>query len=71
MTNQSILLTVLDFSKAFDKVPHEGLLSKLPYYGIRGPLLNWSESFLTNRTHHSSSLDELEIKNYDSTKPFI
>jgi hypothetical protein len=41
---------LLDFSKAFDKVPHERLASKLGYYGIRGTLLQWIRSFLANRT---------------------
>ena len=39
----------LDFSKAFDSVPHERLLLKLHSYGIRDPLLSWVRSFLTNR----------------------
>ena len=54
---------VLDFAKAFDKVPHQRLLAKLEYYGIRGPLLHWIKTFLTNREQrvvldgcHSSSV---------------
>ena len=43
-------LQILDFSKAFDTVPHRRLSSKLHFYGIRGPLLSWIESFLSNRT---------------------
>ena len=41
---------LLDFSKAFDKVPHQRLLLKLQHYGIRGQLLSWIESFLTGRS---------------------
>ena len=41
---------VLDFSKTFDKVPHKRLIYKLHYSGIRGPLLSWIESFVTNRS---------------------
>ena len=39
----------LDFSKAFDKVDHRILLKKLECVGITGRLLQWIESFLTNR----------------------
>ena len=40
----------LDFAKAFDSVPHEGLLQKLFAYGISGNLLSWIRAFLTGRT---------------------
>ena len=40
---------ILDLSKAFDKVPHKRLLSKIEFYGIRGKILQWLESFLSNR----------------------
>ena len=40
---------LLDFSKAFDKVDHEGLLLKLEQLGICKSLLSWSRSFLSGR----------------------
>ena len=43
-------LIILDFSKAFDRVPHERLLRKLDHYGIRGCTHNWIRGFLTDRT---------------------
>ena len=42
-------LIILDFSKAFDKVPHNNLLCKLENYGIRNTTLKWIGSFLNNR----------------------
>jgi len=39
----------LDCSKAFDKVPHERLLSKLAHYGFKGQLLEWLKNFLSGR----------------------
>jgi len=40
---------LLDFSKAFDKVPYQRLLHKLHFYGVRGSTLHWVESFLSNK----------------------
>ena len=40
---------LLDFSKAFDKVDHEGLLLKLEHLGIRHSMLMWIRSFLIGR----------------------
>ena len=48
--HSQIDLLLLDFSKAFDTVPHMRLLSKLSYYGINGPLHEWISSRLTQRT---------------------
>jgi hypothetical protein len=39
----------VDFSKAFDKVPHRRLLLKLQAYGIHGKLLAWISAFLSDR----------------------
>ena len=43
-------VAVMDFSKAFDVVPHQHLLRKLEFYGIGGSSLVWIEDFLTGRT---------------------
>ena len=40
---------LLDFTKAFDRVPFQRLLYKLNYYGLRNKYLAWAESFLCNR----------------------
>ena len=47
---QQVDAVVMDFSKAFDVVPHGSLLVKLEYYGIRGNTLQWIDSFLRSRT---------------------
>nr|XP_047124238.1 uncharacterized protein LOC124806963 [Hydra vulgaris] len=39
----------LDFSKAFDSVPHSRLLLKLKSFGIVGKLLQWCKAILANR----------------------
>ena len=38
---------VMDFAKAFDKVPHKRLLYKLDFYGIRGSTHKWIDSWLS------------------------
>ena len=43
----SIDVVYLDFSKAFDSVPHQRLLVKLNAYGVQDKLLNWIKAFLT------------------------
>ena len=43
-------IIVMDFSKAFDKVPHRRLLYKLEWYRIRVGTLDLIKCFLTDRT---------------------
>ena len=38
-----------DFRKAFDRVDHELLLNRIAFNGIRGNLLRWFISYITNR----------------------
>ena len=42
---------VLEFSKAFNKVPHPWLIYKLHHYGIHNHLLTWIKQFLSNCIH--------------------
>jgi hypothetical protein len=43
---------LLDFSKAFDKVDHKILLSKIDSIGIKGCLHDWMSSFLSDRLQY-------------------
>ena len=43
-------IVILDFSKAFDTVPHDRLLEKLEHMGVHGNLHEWIKAFLTNRS---------------------
>ena len=45
----SVDVVYLDFQKAFDKVPHRRLLTKLEAYGVNGSILHWIKAFLSNR----------------------
>ena len=48
--NNLVDVAVLDFTKAFDKVPHCHLISKLQYYGLNGEISTWVKNFLTGCT---------------------
>ena len=57
-------IILLDFAKVFDKVPHDRLLHKVEFYGVRQNTIEWIKQFLTNRTqsvifenHKSDPLD--------------
>jgi hypothetical protein len=53
-TGKQTDLIILDFSKAFDKVPH-----KLDNYGIRRNIRNWISAFLNNRQQRVVLDDEV------------
>ena len=46
----SIDAVLLDFSKAFDKVPHERLILKMSHCGLDEQVVTWVKGFLTDRT---------------------
>ena len=48
-SGKEVRVVFCDVSKAFDRVWHEGLLLKLEAAGIKGSLLAWFRSYLTNR----------------------
>ena len=57
---------MLDFSKAFDRVPHEYLLRKLDHYGVRGSTLKLCiRAFLTDRvqqvTIEGATSDSIQV----------
>ena len=43
-----------DFSKAFDKISHNILLTRLSEVGVGGSLLRWVESYIHNRLQYVS-----------------
>ena len=47
---ETVHCLILDFSKAFDTVPHQRLLNKLEFYGINAQIKVWIKNWLMNRT---------------------
>ena len=39
----------MDFIKAFDKVPHQRLITKLESYGLSNQIIKWVDNFLNER----------------------
>ena len=48
-TGCNVDIVFLDFAKAFDKVPHKRLISKIRNHGIHGKLLDWISEWLKDR----------------------
>lgn len=55
----SLDVVYCDFMKAFDKVPHKRLVYKVSKYGIKGNILGWIKSFLTDRTQYVKVGEEI------------
>ena len=50
-SGECVDILYLDFAKAFDKVQHKRLLSKLEALNIKGEILAWIKAWLSNRKH--------------------
>ncbi len=51
--DESFDIVYLDFSKAFDKVPHQRLLNKVRAHGIDGRVYEWIRAWISNRNQVS------------------
>ncbi|CAB3387627.1 Hypothetical predicted protein [Cloeon dipterum] len=49
-SGQHVHAVFLDWAKAFDRVPHQRLLSKLQHHGVGGEVLRWLKNFLVGRS---------------------
>ena len=65
---QGTIAVYLDFSKAFDTVNHDILMSKLLHIGTRGVLQSWCKSYFSNRKQYvsvktcSSSMSNIALR---------
>ena len=54
LNNKGLIHAIfLDFTKAFDKVPHKRLCHKLASYGIKGSVLEWISDFYLTECRES------------------
>ena len=59
--NTHVRCFLVDFSKAFDTVPHRELLAKLVGYGCHQKIINWLANYLSDRKQSVTSLKGLSI----------
>ena len=52
--NKHAICVFMDLSKAFDTIPHDILLAKLRFYGVRGLPHKWFCSYLADRKQYTS-----------------
>ena len=50
LDKETVDMAILDFTKAFHKVPHKRLIHEINYYGIYGCIATWIEPFLIGRS---------------------
>jgi hypothetical protein len=66
-SRKHILVTLLDYSAAFDTIDHSVLLRRLQNsYGVYGGAIEWIKSYLTNR-HQAVSISNIVSKRHDLT----
>ena len=63
--NQLHLALYLDFSKAFDTVNHDILMSKLFHMGFRNEIYSWLKSYLSNRRQFVAINDNISKTSLD------
>ncbi len=61
-TKSQIDMAILDFSKAYDTVPHDKVLGTLQHYSIQGPILDWISILLMSR-------DQCVVAGRDKSEP--
>ena len=51
-SGQEARIVQIDFSAAFDRINHQGIIYRLCSVGIGGSVLSIPRQFLSNRSHH-------------------
>jgi len=57
-------MVFFDISKAFDRVCHKGLLTKLKSYGIVGNVYLWIKDYLSNRKQQAYIGDSFSSEHF-------